>query len=92
MEIDWIDLIRYLRGFDGKIKVFRNKCKLFVLSDFFNNFLLLCVILNMLILASDGLIGEKYSLILAILNDFFTMLFLLESIIKLIGLGSNEFC
>ena len=52
-----------------------------------NNFLLLCVVFNTLLLATDGVVDEKYETIINTLNDIFTFLFLIESVLKKFAFG-----
>ena len=55
------------------------------MSSMFGNFIMLCVILNTITLATDGLIED--SPIINKMGFAFTYIFTLEMIIKLLGFG-----
>jgi len=59
-----------------------------VLSSPFNNFIFLIVIMNGVLLCLEGVISDSY---LTIFNDFFTCVFTVEMVFKLIGLGIRPY-
>lgn len=68
-----------------------------MLWDFITNkqvegFLLLLVFLNTLILSLDGLLDDNYTPYIQTTNDVFTILFIVEMIIKLYGFGVKGYC
>jgi len=59
-----------------------------VLSSYFDNFLMLCVLANTVVLAMEGLFNDDASLDrLKNLNLFFTIMFTIELALKIIALG-----
>jgi hypothetical protein len=56
-------------------------------SKHFENLMLLCVVLNTIILASDGLISPSYQFFLRNCNSAFTIIFTIDMILKILGLG-----
>lgn len=79
-------------GCKGFIITTRRYCREFMDSSPVNMFLMSCVFLNTLILATDGLTPELWSDFLSNLNTAFTVAFTLEMIIKLYGLGLRVYC
>lgn len=68
------------------------KARRIVSSSLFSNFFLGCIILNTLLLTleHDGM-PERMEFILALANVVLTMLFVVELLLKLIGLGWREY-
>lgn len=59
-------------------------------GKFFENFLMIVVVANTVILASDGLVDEESQMI-SILSNLFSGIFIVEMAFKLIGLGISEY-
>lgn len=67
-------------------------CYLLVSNPVFNFFIFLLIIANTIVLSIDGYPqSEQKTRALAIANDFFTIAFLVEMILKLIGLGFKNY-
>jgi len=59
-----------------------------MVSQLMNNFLLLCVILNTVVLAMDGLFSEESQInLLSTFNLVFTIIFIIEMGLKILGFG-----
>lgn len=75
-------------GFMGVIHAIRRKTGIFINSSFFNNLIIISVLLNTLVLASDGLITNQNALnALSDLNLLFTVIFTIEMALKLFVFG-----
>lgn len=79
-------------GFDGFVYTCRRYSRDFVESSPINGFLMLCVFLNTLMLAMDGLAPDSWIEIFSYMNIAFTTIFTIEMTIKLFGLGIREYC
>ena len=82
----------WLSGCVGAFILSRRYSREFVESFIIEHFLLLCVFGNTLILGLDGLVENETELILVTMNFIFTMIFTVEMIIKLYGLGIKGYC
>lgn len=75
-------------GYWGIMHAMRRQIKFFVESDIFNNFILLAVVLNTVVLATQGLVsGDRATNITNKANLTFTIIFTIEMCLKLIALG-----
>jgi hypothetical protein len=52
------DLEQYEGGLEGIIAAVRRIIKGFVLSKYFDNFIMLCVVMNTVVLALDGVVSD----------------------------------
>ena len=52
---------------------------------------MLCVLLNTLSLAMDGLVTEEGGILLDTFNFIFTIIFTVDMMLKLIGMGFGEY-
>ncbi len=60
----------------------------FVQSDIFERFLMICVLGNTITLSMEGLTeDEDVNLLRKKLNKWFTIIFIVELLIKLVGMG-----
>lgn len=57
----------------------------------FDNFLMLCVFMNTVVLAMDGLVDEEGNIILNAFNFWFTIIFACDMGLKLIALRFKEY-
>ena len=71
-------------------KCIHSKICYFVFSSFFENTILLLIIINAIILSLNGFLNEN-ALIILEMNDTFTIIFIVEMILKLIALGVNDY-
>jgi len=75
-------------GYWGVLHAMRRQIKFFVESDIFNNFILISVVLNTVVLATQGLVsGDRATNITNNANLAFTIIFTIEMGLKLIALG-----
>ena len=76
-------------GVLGLVHGFRRMTRAFIETSWFNNTILISVLLNTIVLATVGLIKEGSSLsgVMSDLNFAFTVIFTVEMVLKLIGLG-----
>lgn len=81
----------WLVGFKGMVTLSRKYCSVFVESFFIDNFLMLCVFGNTIILGMDGLVSSSAETLLVNLNLTFTVIFSVEMIIKLYGFGLRKY-
>ena len=77
-------------------RAFKNKCYMtffkLCVSDAFNIFITTCIVLNTILLASDKYPQKKSRIeVLADLNLVCSIIFIVEMVIKLIGLGFKEY-
>jgi hypothetical protein len=80
-------------GARGTIQKIRSPLKTFVDGKFFNNLMTLCVILNTIILAMDHHgISDEWASALVNMNFTFTIIFIIEMGLKLLGLGIRGYC
>lgn len=80
----------WLGGILGIIDAIRKRIKWFTLSSVFDNSLMICVLMNTVILALDGIVTSASGL--AILDKFnfsFTIIFTLDCGLKIIGMGPS---
>ncbi|CDW88937.1 cation channel family protein [Stylonychia lemnae] len=76
----------------GFLKQFKNSIKTMVKSPIFENFMLLCVLINTVILAFDRYdIDPELDLICTIFNLSFTFIFCIELLLKISGLGVTKY-
>lgn len=80
------------RGCSGFIYTCRRYCREFVDTSLINGFLMVCVFLNTLMLAMDGLAPDSWADLFFNLNLAFTTVFTVEMTIKLFGLGIKNYC
>lgn len=80
------------KGFFGLVKKFRVLLKIIIKSDWFNNTLMIAVLINTVImaLASYG-ISEEFEAKLDAGNLFFTWFFICEMTIKLTAIGVKKY-
>lgn len=82
----------WLSGFLGFVQITRRYIRQFILSSLIENFLMICVFSNTLLLALDGLVTDTTTLEYFIyMNYFFTITFLVEMCLKLFGLGLKRY-
>jgi hypothetical protein len=77
----------WLSGCYGGFKLSRKYAANFVQSFLVDNFLMICVFGNTVILGLDGLVSADADEILSLMNLIFTIIFTVEMVIKLYGLG-----
>lgn len=72
---------------------FTRFCFKLVNSPIFNGFIILIIVLNTILLSSDQypLLDNKVLQILDLLNTIFTIIFTIEVVLKIIGLGTRDF-
>ena len=75
----------------GLILAFRRLVKKFVLSNIYDNLMMLSVFINTIILAMDGLVDSSGEVILGQFNFIFTIVFTLDMGFKLIGINISEY-
>jgi len=63
----------------------------FATSSIFDNFLMLCVFLNTLVLAADGLVDSEGEAFLNKVNLWFTVIFTIDMVLKQVGMGLSEY-
>lgn len=73
--------------YDGYVNIFRRAIKSIVISSFFDNMIMICVIINTIILSLDGLVKTEDEHILNQFNLSFTIIFAIDMFLKLVGLG-----
>lgn len=76
-------------GTMGIMHAARRKIRVIVDSSWFNNLVLISVLLNTVILASQGLVSDG-STLASVFSDFnftFTIIFTIEMVLKMIALG-----
>ncbi|KAL4477029.1 hypothetical protein ABPG72_011726 [Tetrahymena utriculariae] len=74
-------------GVIGLIQAFRRRIKGIVMHSVFENFIMLCVLLNTIVLCMDGIIPPSNAYILDTFNFIFTILFAVDMGLKIIGMG-----
>lgn len=79
----------WLPGISGIIKVIRVKLTSLITSEYFNRAINLCVAFNTIVLALDGLVTDDD--LLSNFNFAFTIIFIIELGLKLIGLGVKKY-
>ncbi|CAD8079148.1 unnamed protein product [Paramecium primaurelia] len=79
----------WLPGVSGIIKVIRVKLLNLIQSEYFNRSINLCVAFNTIILALEGLVTDND--LLSNFNLAFTIIFIIELGLKLIGLGVKRY-
>jgi hypothetical protein len=80
-------------GWHGILQKVRRPLFLFVESKMFGNLMTLCVILNTIVLAMDHHgISSEWEDVLTDLNFTFTIIFIVEMGLKLLGLGVRGYC
>ncbi|CAD8186158.1 unnamed protein product [Paramecium octaurelia] len=79
----------WLPGVSGIIKVIRVKLLNLIQSEYFNRSINLCVAFNTIVLALDGLVTNDN--LLSNFNLAFTIIFIIELGLKLIGLGIKQY-
>lgn len=81
-----------MNGFFGVIYLIRKYIRKFITHPIFENFILLAVFVNTVVLSLDGIItDEKGHKILDELNFTFTIIFNIEMGLKLLGLGVKNY-
>jgi hypothetical protein len=81
----------WLRGFYGKTRTARRLARNLILNKTTENVLMFLVILNVVFLSLDGIADSTYSHVSSVLNFVFTVLFIIETALKLFGLGAPRF-
>ena len=77
-----------MSGVFGVIFCIRKYIKNFVLSNYFEIFIILCVVGNTAILATNGLVHDEKTLDdIEKANFVFTIIFIVEMLIKILALG-----
>jgi Ion transport protein len=89
LNVQKLDL--WLSGFNGFIHTTQRYSREFVESSAINGFLMLSVFLNTLILAGDGLAPDSWSDTFTNMNLAFTIIFTIEMVIKMYGLGIKRY-
>lgn len=79
-------------GIIGLIQAMRRRVKGFVHSSFFDNIVMLCVIINTGILSLDGIVTSTSGLnTMSQMNLIFTIIFTIDMMLKIIGEGIGEY-
>jgi hypothetical protein len=81
----------WMQGFSGFDKVLRRYSREIIESNFVNNFLMSCVFVNTIMMALDGLSPPSWDPYLTQSNFAFTIIFTLETLLKLYGYGLKRF-
>jgi hypothetical protein len=71
---------------------FRKYILKLVSHSWFNSFVMFCVLINTLVLMMDNLVSKETDTVLSLINQWLTLVFLIEFILKLIALGIREYC
>ena len=82
----------WLKGFFGWVKEIRGKVRYVLNMKWFDNVIFFLVVLNTVILSTEGLVSDKVEKIGSTINNVLTFIFLFEIVIKLFGFGVREFC
>lgn len=77
----------FFKGFILKVILFWKYLKFFTEHAFFDNAIMLIVIMNTILLCLDGLLDESQSQTLKIISKVLTFIFLGELILKLLAMG-----
>lgn len=79
---------QYVSGFKGQLNLVRNKIYQFTINQYFDTFIIMCVIANTITLCLDGLTSTKEQQnIIEQVQTSFAIMFLIEMILKVISLG-----
>lgn len=79
-------------GFWGLVYTVRKYIRKFIRHPIFENFIILSVFINTVVLALDGLVTDKKGHeILDGMNLTFTIIFNVEMVLKLLGLGVKNY-
>ena len=81
----------WIPGFWGKIIILRKYCEKIAISKAFENFFLILVLLNTLLLCLDGLIDKKYENITTQINIYLNLIFAFEMVFKIFGMGFKKY-
>ena len=81
----------WLPGFMGKITVIRRYVRQFITKDIVENFFNLVVFLNTLVLSLEGLLPSSWTPIISDINVAFTIIFTVELVLKIVGLGPRRY-
>jgi hypothetical protein len=84
-------LNQYEGGLNGLFLAFRRVVKRGVTSNTYDNLMMLCVFMNTIILAMDGLVDKSGGLVLDQLNYIFTLVFTMDMGLKLTGIQIGEY-
>lgn len=76
-------------GYLGVYLGVRRFIKKVVLSTSFDYIILLCVVCNTVVLTLEGLVEEEESL--NTMNTIFTVIFTIDMVLKVIGMGVKEY-
>ncbi|EGR31607.1 hypothetical protein IMG5_106200 [Ichthyophthirius multifiliis] len=85
------DVELYEAGLFGILCALRRLIKNIVLSKHFDNFIMLCVVINTIVLTLDGVLSEQGEKILNQFNFSFTIIFTIDMCLKLLGEGILEY-
>ena len=83
------NFVIWIPGLRGLVKYSKHQIHLFVNSSSFDVLMNLCVVLNTAVLAMEGLFEDegKEEEVLGLLNFYFTIVFSVEMMLKIVGLG-----
>ena len=103
-QIKWVDMIKMIVEANPDLEttnlpkeVWRQKVHQFVTgtmfkSNYFDYFVMLCIVLNMFLLAAlQDDMSKQYNSILEQINYFFTAIFMIECVLKLTAFGISYF-
>ena len=81
----------WLTGVSGFYTMSRRYVRNFMESGFMNLLLNICVFLNTMTLALQGLVNDDVSDVFQLMNFVFTMFFTIEMVLKLYGIGIGKY-
>ena len=85
------NLVMWMSGIDGLKKYLSKRCEIIVDHPMTKRFIFICVIVNIIIMMLTNLTPPNIDTILIGLNIFFTVIFVLELILKLIAMGIRNY-
>jgi hypothetical protein len=92
--LDRINAVRvWPSGKRGQLKKLRFTLRIFVKSMFFDNLMTFAVLLNTIVLSMDHYgINQELEDFMAQANSYFTQIFIVEMVLKLLALGVAKYC
>lgn len=82
----------WIQGHYRPLIVLQGLIQRLVSSSLFNSFVMLCVLVNTLVLMMDNLFSDEVDMVLSLINQWLTLVFAIEFILKLIALGVPGYC
>ena len=78
-------------GIYGLYQALRRQVRNFALGKWFDNFIMMSVLINTIVLALDGLVTGSQKKTLSTLNLAFTYVFTADMVLKMFGMGVTEY-